>query len=131
MTDNNGKFKYSYTAPTEAERLEIESIRRQYSARNTETDKLQRLRYLDALIKNTARAASITLGVLATLLFGLGLSMVLVWRLFAGGVIVAMLGAVGFALAYPLNLYILKRGKNKHGDEILRLSEELLNENKS
>ena len=126
----NDKFSYKYIAPTEEERKEIDSIRRQYAPQEKEETKLERLRRLDALVKNTAIIWSLVLGVLGTLIFGLGLTMILEWQILPWGIVLMVIGSVPITIAYPVYKCVLKKYKNRFGEEILRLSEELLNENK-
>jgi hypothetical protein len=124
----NDKFSYKYIAPTEEERKEIDSIRRQYALQEKEETKLERLRRLDALVKNTAIIWSLVLGVLGTLIFGLGLTMILEWQILPWGIVLMVVGSVPIAIAYPVYKTVLKKYKNRYGEEILRISEELLNE---
>ena len=124
----NDKFSYKYIAPTEEERKEIDSIRRQYAPQEKEETKLERLRRLDALVKNTAIIWSLVLGVLGTLIFGLGLTMILEWQILPWGIVLMVIGSVPIAIAYPVYKWVLNKYKNRFGEEILRLSEELLNE---
>ena len=124
----NDQFNFKYVAPTEEERKEIDSIRRQYLPQDQTESKMQRLRRLDALVKNTATIWSLVLGVLGSLIFGLVLTMVLEWNIWAWGIAVMAVGSVPAGLAYPVYKAILKKYKNRYGGEILRLSEELLNE---
>ena len=124
----NNQFNFKYTAPTEEERKEIDSIRRQYSPQEKTETKLERLRRLDGLVKNTAIIWSLVLGVVGTLVFGLGLTMILEWNILLWGIVVMATGSIPMALAYPVYKWILKKYKNRYGDEILRLSNELLNE---
>lgn len=77
-----------------------------------------------------ARAASLSLGVAGTLIFGLGMCMVLEWSVVAGGVVVSVLGAAAAACAHPLHTFLLRRGKEKYGDEIIKLSGELLGDDR-
>ena len=126
----SNQFNYKYTAPTEEERKEIDSIRRQYAPQEQTETKLERLRRLDGLVKNTAIIWSLVLGVIGCLIFGLGLTMVLEWSILLWGIVLMVIGSVPMALAYPVYKSVLNKGKAKYGDEILRLSEELLNENK-
>ena len=125
---NNNQFNFNYAAPTEEERKEIDSIRRQYAPQEKTESKLERLRRLDALVKNTAIISSLCLGVVGCLIFGLGLAMILEWKLILWGVLVCVLGSAPMAAAYPVYKEVLKKQKQKYGDEILKLSEELLNE---
>ncbi len=127
MSEN--KFNYVYTAPTEEERKEIASIRRQYETEEKlPQTALEKLRGLDRRVRATANAIGLTAGILGCLIFGTGLTMILQWSLFFGGIPVAAFGAVGMAIAYPLHQRALKREKAKHGEEILRLSDQLLKE---
>ena len=125
------QFNYKYTAPTAEERKEIDSIRRQYSPKEQKETKLERLRRLDSLVKNTAVIWSLVFGVIGTLIFGLGLTMILEWNVFIWGIIFMVVGSVPIAIAYPLYSFLLNKYKNRYGAEILRLSEELLNENEN
>ena len=126
----SNQFNFRYTAPTEKERKEIDSIRRQYSPQEQTETKLERLRRLDSLVKNTAVVWSLIFGVIGCLVFGLGLTMILEWNILLWGIILMVIGSVPMAVAFPIYNKLLKKGKAKYGDEILRLSEELLNENK-
>jgi hypothetical protein len=123
------KFEYSYSAPTEAERKEIESIRRQYVAeeKREETD-MEKLRRLDAKVRNMPTMYALIMGVFGILVFGLGLAMVLEWGMMLWGIVVMVVGALPMGLAYPIYQFTLKEGKKKYGAEILELSEKLLNE---
>ncbi len=122
------QFNFKYVAPTEEERKEIDSIRRQYSPKEETETKLERLRRLDAIVKNTAIIWSLVLGVVGSLIFGLGLTLILEWNNLYLGMVLMAVGSVPIALAYPVYKSVLKKYKNRYGEEILRLSEELLNE---
>ncbi|MCD8040126.1 MAG: hypothetical protein LUF82_01270 [Clostridia bacterium] len=124
------KFNYSYSAPTENERKEIESIRRGYLPQEKTYSKLERLRQLDKKVKTPATAVAAIFGVAGVLVFGFGLTMVLQWALYVWGSVVAALGAVLMVAAYPAFNLILKRNKAKYGQEIIELSEELLGDSK-
>ena len=122
------KFNYTYKAPNESERMEIESIRRQYSKATKEESKLEKLRRLDKTVKNAGTVLPLVVGIIGTLIFGLGLTMILEWNLILWGIVIMLIGSVPTALAYPLSLKLTKLYKEKYGDEILSLSEELLAE---
>ena len=130
MNENkNNTFEYSYSAPTEEEKREIASIRRQYEAvLDSPQSKFVRLKALDAKVKNTATCVSLILGVVGILVFGLGLTLVLEWEQLVWGIVVMLVGSVPTALAYPVYGLLLRKGKKKYGGEILRLSKELLNQ---
>lgn len=120
------KFKYSYTAPSKDERREIEEIKRRYGEENREKGKMTRLRELDKKVKNPPTVVGLTLGIVGTLVFGLGLTFVLEWGNLPLGILLMLSGCLPIAVAYPAYNVTLSRGKKKYGDEILRLSEELL-----
>ena len=124
----SNQFNFKYTAPSQEERKEIDSIRRQYAPQEQTETKIQRLRRLDALVKNTAVIWSLCLGVIGILIFGLGLTMMLEWNIWLWGVVLMGIGSVPMAIAYPVYKGVLKKYKTRYGEEILRLSEELLNE---
>ena len=128
---NDHTFRYTYIAPTEEERREIESIRRSYVTEEGGESKLDQLRALDSRVKKPALWVALILGILGLLSFGLGMSMVLEWRMFLGGVMVSLAGVVLMVLVYPVHETILKRNKAKYRDQILKLSEELLHEDES
>ena len=72
----------------------------------------------------------LTLGVIGTLLFGTGLTFFLEWtHLWYLGIPFALAGLVIVILTYPIYLKVLKKYKAKYGEEIIRISNELL-ENK-
>lgn len=121
---DNGKFTYNYTAPTQKERREIEEIRRRYS--DPGRGKLERLRALDSKVKRAPMALGVTLGVIGTLIFGLGLTMVLEWRILWWGIAVMLVGCVPIAFAHYAYSSLSRRNKKKYAAEILKLSEELL-----
>ena len=125
---NENQFNYTYKAPTEEERREIESIKRQYEPKNESENKLARLRKLNNLVNGLATSVSLAVGVIGLLIFGLGLAMVLEWQIIIGGVIICILGIPPIAAAYPIYNIILNKNKAKYGDEILKLSNELLNQ---
>ena len=120
------KFNYRYTAPTEEERKEIASIRRQYEPKDQTETKIERLRRLDALVKNTPVVWSLCLGVIGTLIFGLGLTMILEWSILLWGIVLMVIGSVPMIIAYPLYRVILTKYKARYSEEILKITEELL-----
>ncbi len=121
------KFNYSYSAPNESERREIESIKKQYISAPKKEDKLERLRDLNKRVMQPPLIISLTIGIVGTLVMGVGLTMVLEWNIVAWGVMTGILGAAIAALAYPIYKAILNRNKRKYGERIIELSDDLLN----
>lgn len=125
--ENNNKFDYTYSAPTESERREIEDIRKKYVSVENKADNLEKLRALDARVKNPPTLIAYVLGVVGVLIAGLGMAMVMEWNLMLWGVIVGVIGVAVAAAAYPVYKLMLARNKRKYGDEIIALTDELLN----
>ncbi|MDE6614764.1 MAG: hypothetical protein K2K24_04565 [Clostridia bacterium] len=126
--DEKKEFNYSYSAPSAEEKREIEYIRKQYTDKKPKQDdkNMQKLRKLHSRVKTPAMAISLSMGIIGTLIFGLGLSMTLEWGLFVWGSLVAVVGLVPIISAYWTHNKVLERQKKKYGEEILRLSQELL-----
>lgn len=119
------EFKYSYTAPTEEERKEAESIKREYEGVSA-TSKVQKLRELDKKVKRWPLAVSLTIGIVATLIFGLGLTLALEWSQYVWGVILGAIGALGMASAFWFWQILLDKNKKKYGKQIIELANEII-----
>lgn len=124
------KFTYEYQAPTQDERKEINTIQQRYLLEDPKNEKLKRLRRLDSKVKNIPNIVAYTMGVVGVLVFGTGLTCVLEWNLILIGIIVMLLGAIIVLPVYYIHSVITKQLKGRYREEILRLSEELLNEEK-
>ncbi len=122
------KFKYKYSAPTQAERKEIEYIQSQYQPTSDRESKIQYLRKLDNKVKGIPACVSLILGIGGLLIFGLGLTMILEWNIIFWGVILCLIGCIPMALANFAYNYLYNEIKNKYSAEILEISRELLNE---
>ncbi|MBQ9113513.1 MAG: hypothetical protein IJY05_01165 [Clostridia bacterium] len=123
----NKEFYYTYSAPSETERKEIESIRAQYTEKTVvQETKLEKLRRLNRQVTSAATMIALILGVVGVLIFGGGMSLVLVKGIWIWGVLLGAVGAVVFGVAYPVYRWVFNRNKKKYGAEILQLSEELL-----
>lgn len=131
MIDNKNTeagFKYEYSAPTDSERKEIISIRNEYISASGGTSVVEKLRAMHKRVKTVPRAISIIIGVLGTLVFGGGMAMFLEWNYTVSGVIVGVIGFLIAVLAYPTFKLLIKLMKNKYGDKIIELSNEILGE---
>ena len=126
--ENKEGFSFTYSA---AQQQEVERIRKKYLP--PEENKMEQLRKLHAIPTHKAQTASLTVGVIGTLIMGTGMSVclteigaVLGSRGMGIGILVGVVGMVLVALAYPLYNRVLKRQREKIAPEILRLSDELL-----
>ena len=123
MAENNDSFQYNYVAKQQEE---IKKIRQKYLPK--EDASLEHLRSLDRSVTKPGAILSITVGILSTLLLGLGMSCTTVWQdtLFLPGIGIGILGLLGIAAAYPLYRNITRKRREKLAPEILRLTQELL-----
>ncbi|MGN0695232.1 MAG: hypothetical protein ACI4J5_00545 [Oscillospiraceae bacterium] len=124
MDDNNKEtFTYTYSA---VEQEEIKKIRQKYLPE--ESDKMSQLRSLDRRVTQKGMAVSITVGVLGTLLLGVGMCCTMQWadRFFVLGIIIGVIGIGILSAAYPLYNHITKKEREKIAPEIIRLTDELL-----
>lgn len=124
------KFEYKYSAPTEEEKKEIESIRNKYT-QSYEKNDLTLLRSLDNKVKNIPLIISLAIGLITALIFGLGMTCILKWDKLVIGSIIAII----CLLIMILNPFIYKRifsyMKNKYKEQILELSNKMLNQKDS
>lgn len=111
-------------------KTEIEKIKSEYEIKKTEPTDLERLRALDKKVKFMPNLVSYLTGSIATLIFGVGLTMVLEWKIVVWGVIVAAVGIVPMCLTYYMHKILLAKRKQKYGKEIIALANKLLNEEK-
>ena len=129
--DNNEGFNYTYSAK---EQEEIKAIRKKYAASEESEDKMTQLRRLDASVYSKASAAALAVGIVGTLIMGIGMSLVMTDIGAVLGTILAMvigigIGVVGIVLvclAYPIYNRTLKKEREKIAPEILRLTDELM-----
>ena len=127
MSEKN-VFQYSYSAKQQEE---VESIKKKYLPKDTSDKKaemLEELRRLDKSVEFVATIAAIVEGVIGTLIFGTGMSLILAFDTpkFVPGLLCGLLGMAGIALALPVYRIVLKIRREKVAPRILELSEELL-----
>lgn len=120
MKENNETFSYTYSSEQEEELNEIQ--RRYDPPRET---KLDRLRRLDKQTKRVGTVVSLIVGILGTLIMGVGMCCCLEWSLFVVGIIIGVVGICGIIAAYPLYIFVSKKQREKNAPEILRLIEEI------
>ena len=133
MTNKEDGFSYPYSA---AQQQEIEHIRKKYLPK--EEDKMEKLRRLHHSATRKAKAASIAIGVIGTLILGTGMSLIMTeLGLKLGematilGILVGIAGIILVALAYPVYNSVLKKERQRIAPEVLRLTDELLQYPKS
>ena len=129
--DNNKPYEYTYTAPTESERKVAEDIRRRYQPTEKKDTAFMQLKKLDQKARSVPMIVALSLGILGTLLFGGGMAIVLEKLLshyLLVGISLSVVGLAPILSAYPTYCKLSKKYKDKYGGEIIRLSDEVLNE---
>lgn len=122
MEDRTENFSYTYSAKQQEE---VQRIRQKYIP--NEEGKMDKLRKLDKSVEIPGMIVSITLGIIGTLLFGVGMTCTMVWTdYFVLGIVVGVVGIVLLAVCYPLYSMITRRRRKKLAPRILELSEELI-----
>jgi uncharacterized membrane protein YeaQ/YmgE (transglycosylase-associated protein family) len=91
---------------------------------------MEQLRHLDESATRPGTIAALVVGIIGTLLLGVGMCCSMVWadKFFIVGVVVGIIGIAILVAAYPLFVHITKKQREKIAPEILRLTEELSNE---
>ena len=119
MSEN---FEYSYSAERQSE---IDAIRKKYLPQAEQEDKMEQLRKLDASLGTRALIASMALGIVSALIFGVGMCCFLVWSLWVLGALLCVAGIIGMLVAPWLYRKLVEKRKAEIAPEILRLTEEL------
>lgn len=111
----------------------LEKIRKEYA--EEDTTKLDKLKSLDKKVKTVPTIFGYTFGSIAALIFGLG--MCLAMKVIGGtttwmvvGIVIGVAGLALMSVTAPIYFKMLNARKSKYADEILKLSNELLNEEK-
>ena len=120
----NDSFEYTYSAK---QQKEIDEIRKKYLPK--EENKLETLKRLDKSAEKSGMMTSITVGIVGSLLLGVGMCCTLLWNVsnmvFVLGVAIGLFGIAIVSRAYPLYVKITKKEREKIAEQILTLSSEL------
>lgn len=129
--DNQETFKMTYSAKQQEE---IDKIRKKYVPQ--EQDKMEQLRALDASVGRKATTVSLILGIVGSLVMGIGMcfSMTEFGKILGAyqdramviGIVVGLVGILMVCLAYPVYHRILEKERRKIAPEIIRLTDELM-----
>ena len=129
--ENKDKEFFSYTYSAEQQK-EVEKIRKKYiNEPSEETDKMERLKMLDASVTRKGSIMALIIGVLGSLIMGVGMCIAMIWSevgdiMFIVGIIIGLVGIALICVAYPVYSAITKRERERIAPEILRLTDELL-----
>ena len=108
-------FEYTYSAEQQEE---VEKIRSKYLPKEEST--LDKLRKLDKSAEKPGMVISIMVGIIGTLVFGLGMCCTMLLGahrdIFVIGIIIGILGLVTMGIAYPLYQKITKKQREKIAD---------------
>lgn len=115
-------FVYTYSA---SQQEEIEKIRKKYLPK--EDDKMELLRKLDSGVTKPGTIWSLVLGIVGCLIFGAGMSCVMVWTdtLLMPGILLGLAGILILSAAYPVYKKVTEKQREKIAPQILALTEEL------
>ena len=129
----NQTFRYTYSAK---EQEELKAIRQKYVTQEQPEDKMTQLRRLDAAVTEKATTVALVLGIVGTLIMGMGMSLAMtelgtllnlsetVAMLI--GIAIGIVGIVLVSIAYPVYNRIVKIERKKIAPEIIRLTDELM-----
>ena len=115
-------FHYNYSAERQSE---IDAIRKKYLPPEEQENKMEQLRKLDASLTATAFIVSMAVGIASVLVFGVGMCCSLVWKLWALGALLCVVGVIGMLVAPVLYRRLVEKRRQQIAPEILRLTEEL------
>lgn len=102
-----------------------ENIRRQYISRNE--NKMEQLQKLDDKVKLPGKILASILGIIGSLVMGAGMSLIMVWSDMILGLGLSIPGMLVALIAYPIYTLITNSRKKKYADEIMRLSDDIMN----
>lgn len=125
----NKEFSYTYSSLSQAEKKQVENIKRQYGGfDNQKESDLAELLKLDKKVKTIPKTIATIVGVVGTLVLGLGMSIVMVWENVVVGSIIGAVGVLTCIVAPLLHKVIFSNLKNKYSSQIIKLSDRLLGE---
>ena len=111
------------------DKIYAEQLANEYAPKDT--SKVVALRKLDAKAKLPATVFTYTLGVIASLILGVGmcLSMKVIGSgttaMFVLGIVLGVIGIAGVSVNYPIYKKLLAKGKQKYAFEIMELAKEI------
>ncbi len=127
--ETNAFFHYEYSAK---ENAEVQAIRKKYLPQPIST--LDALKELDAKVKRPANVFAYILGSVSAIVMGAGMSLVMTDISSTVGIADPMIpgiavGIIGMAMAianYPIHKNILASRRKKYANEIIALSDQII-----
>ena len=122
MEQVNNVCKYTYSAK---EQEEVKRIYDKYISKDE--NKMEKLRQLDRSAERIGIIVATTVGIIGTLILGLGMCYFLTWSDFSVmGLLISIPGLVAVMVAYPLYKYITVKRRKQIAPEIEALCKELM-----
>lgn len=116
----SNNFTYSAKEAEEAKKIRKSFV-------TGELSDIDRLRDIEKQANKNAIIPAITLGVLSALVFGTGLSLVLLPAgLFALGVVIGVIGIIGMSSSYLLYTRRMKAERAKYEDEVKTIADRII-----
>ena len=124
MENSKDTFNYTYSAKQQEE---IRNIRKKYLPQEQKEDKMERLRRLDQGVTKKGTIAAVIVGVIGSLLLGVGMCGTMVWtgQFFIPGVVFGIIGIAIVTTVYPLYARITRKEREKIAPQILQLTDDL------
>lgn len=128
IISQDNTFSYKYSA---VENKEIQEIRKRYLPQSE--SKLEALKRLDMQVQNAGMVESLCIGIISSLVFGLGmcLAMQIIGTgigMMVLGIVIGIIGMAGILVAYPVCRRKQRKAKENLSPRILELTEELYQE---
>lgn len=110
----------------------VQKIRSEYTEK--EHTQLDELKAMDAKVKRPANVFAYVFGSLSAIIMGSGMSLVMteigsvigISNPLVPGIVIGVIGMIMAIINYPMYKSILTSRKKKYGEEILKLSEKLM-----
>lgn len=122
-------FSYKYSAK---ENTEVQEIRKKYLPE--QRNKMDELKELDAKVKSPASRFAYIFGCISAIIMGAGMSLVMtdigqmigLDETMALGIVIGVIGMILAIATYPIYKKMFTSRKRKYAEQILRLSEEIM-----
>ena len=103
-------------------------VKEQYLTKDEKRTKLDELKEMDNKVKQPAIVSSCIIGSVGCLVFGAGMSSVLVWSNLTLALALGIPGLLVTLLSYPIYKSILNKRKAKYSNKIIELSNAIIGE---
>lgn len=126
----NKTIKIKEANAMNTDKIYAEQLANEYAPKGT--SKVVALKKLDAKAKRPATIFSYTLGIISTLLFGVGMCLAMgqigksMPYSFVIGIIIGVIGLIGAGINFPIYKKFLAKGKQKYAFEIMQLAKEII-----